>query len=42
MRGHVRPVVNHRRQSIEKTHRTSNIQSSEENNLYSTFSTFTG
>ena len=29
MRGHVRPVANHRRQSIDKTHTTSNLQSSE-------------
>ena len=28
MRGHVRPVSNHRRQSINKTHLTSHLQSS--------------
>ena len=28
MRGHVRPVANHRRQSIDKAHSTSHLQSS--------------
>ena len=27
MRGHVRPIANHRRQSINKTHLTSHLQS---------------
>ena len=30
MKGHGRPVANHRRQSINKTHTTSYLQSSEE------------
>ena len=30
MRGYVRPVANHRRKHIDKTHTTSNLQSSEE------------
>ena len=30
MRGRVRPVANHRRKSIDKTHRISNLQSSKE------------
>ena len=28
MRGHVRPVANHRRQSVNKSHSTSHLQSS--------------
>ena len=30
MKGHGRPVANHRRQSIDKTHTTSHLQSSKE------------
>jgi hypothetical protein len=30
MKGHGRPVANHRRQSINKTHKTSYLQSLEE------------
>ena len=30
MKGHFRPVSNHRRKSIDKTHKTSNLQSLEE------------